>query len=1313
MTTQQCLSRGQLKEYLSGWSDTESSAWIERHLAECGTCEQTVVALESEPDTLLELLPVGAEAENRVAHAIGRRAVASAGAGMDAMPAAPLDPSMGRALQASKQQVSDRQDPQGNAERSDPNAEGSAWPMLGRELAGYELLRPLGRGGMGTVYVARHNKLGKDVAIKLLPGEAFRDPRFAARFEREMRAAGGLDHAAIVRATDAGEVGGDHYLVMELIDGLDLSRIARLEGPLSAADTCAIGRQIALGLSHAHAAGIVHRDIKPSNLMLARDGQAKLLDFGLARTQLWDELSVELTTVGQLMGTIDYMAPEQAERPETVDYRADLYALGATLFRLLTGRTPLSISPNLSPLAKLRLLAMHEPPRLSTLRDDLPDELVQLVAELLSRNPESRPPSADHVAQRLCELGQGSDLPGLVALAVEHAADEADFVTQPSGSELASPAVLQTDSGDEPRALLGQPEHSLSRGGTHVGHRRWSWAGAMAGLLGLSAVAAGLVFAIETQKGQLVVESDVPGVTVQIKRGDSVAQELNIKTGPESTRLFAGQYEVVLSAGSDGVVIVGGNIQITRGQTTIARVQVIKNGGSAAASAATTDRLALPGESSPLMPGENLRIRSLSSSELNTTAAVLADSTVKLPIVGTVRLDGMTLDAFEQNLNQRYAAYIKNPMVEVFRESAPRPAWSDSTLAVPGAVIPPASSDKVQPGDALLISSIVDKDVACRVVVQADSTIKPTLVGTQSVAGMTVDQVQSVLGNQYAQFIKDPQIEVFRDFTAPRPAWAARGQQNPLLDALDTVPSDGAQGPAVDEPMYEARTLAQWLELLRRERSPSALGDVFTALNAMVNESNAARMTEAILAVVPQLRGSMQLVNSTPGGQGNRSLDSRAFPLLRRANPGKAYFDLIQTQLASTDSLQWKQRILQNGLLFFGEQVDALRSLNDYLLQNILLSNREDDLRASVIEAYRLHASDAQIEPAVGALLLGTLESLEYLDAEFWLEQFPAGRYTPLATDRSIHTTTLVWPAEWGKAVAKRAMLALEDPESSRSRVIQAERILAFLLICDQAEALAVQPRKIGKWVQQRLDSLTVEELLSTTEVPREFRGRYSPMANQVSLGEFRIRLSQTGEKSTDVETAALIELARAALDGDAFQQFLHELLARIEPVFFDLNFEVNRWSPALSSPRGRGFSGRDVSLTFPALADGRGEDSIGSPRAWLALILCAQVYDALDRDSRYAFKNRMEQAQQDRFFQPFTDALATLGVETVSLSEAEELMKSFALHPQLAEDLPNMCIAADNNGDGRLDIAELRELYQSMGGPRVVEAQAAGNASP
>jgi eukaryotic-like serine/threonine-protein kinase len=150
---------------------------------------------------------------------------------------------------------------------------------------------------MGVVYRAEHQRLGKPVAVKLMAARAA--PAAAARFEREMRAVGRLDHPAIVRATDAGSVEGRLFLAMELIDGVDLRRLLRHGGPLSVADACEIVRQAAIGLQAAHQAGVVHRDMKPSNLMLNRDGQVKILDFGLAATEAADGGITHATSVGQ------------------------------------------------------------------------------------------------------------------------------------------------------------------------------------------------------------------------------------------------------------------------------------------------------------------------------------------------------------------------------------------------------------------------------------------------------------------------------------------------------------------------------------------------------------------------------------------------------------------------------------------------------------------------------------------------------------------------------------------------------------------------------------------------------------------------------------------------------------------------------------------------------------------------------------------------------------------------------------------------------------------------------------------------------
>jgi serine/threonine protein kinase len=175
---------------------------------------------------------------------------------------------------------------------------------------------------MGAVYRARHTKLDREVAVKLLSSDRLRSARAVSRFEREMKAIGRLHHPHIVQAFDAGEVEGQYYLVMELVSGLDLSAVVDRVGPLPLADACEIVRQVALGLQHAHEHDLVHRDIKPSNLMLTPAGDVKLLDLGRARLQ--DPLSDEhaVTSSGQIMGTLDYMAPEQLGDSHAVDKAA-------------------------------------------------------------------------------------------------------------------------------------------------------------------------------------------------------------------------------------------------------------------------------------------------------------------------------------------------------------------------------------------------------------------------------------------------------------------------------------------------------------------------------------------------------------------------------------------------------------------------------------------------------------------------------------------------------------------------------------------------------------------------------------------------------------------------------------------------------------------------------------------------------------------------------------------------------------------------------------------------------------------------------
>src|SRR5262249_20574475 len=222
----------------------------------------------------------------------------------------------------------------------------------------------LGTGNMGVVYKALHTELERVVALKLLP-HGFSDELAIARFKKEARAVGRLEHPNIVGAHDANEIDGTHFLVMTFVDGVDLARLIQRRGRLAVPDACEVVRQAATGLQHAFERGLVHRDIKPSNLMLAKDGVVKVLDLGIARMLGEMPAAERLTGPGMLLGTADYLAPEQWENPHAVDTRADVYGLGCTLYHLIAGRPPFSGAEYDSILMKMRGHLEAPPPPLA------------------------------------------------------------------------------------------------------------------------------------------------------------------------------------------------------------------------------------------------------------------------------------------------------------------------------------------------------------------------------------------------------------------------------------------------------------------------------------------------------------------------------------------------------------------------------------------------------------------------------------------------------------------------------------------------------------------------------------------------------------------------------------------------------------------------------------------------------------------------------------------------------------------------------------------------------------------------------------
>jgi serine/threonine protein kinase len=368
-----CPTLQELTAYRDGRLGRGASATIHDHLAACPACERLFGELRTG-----ERLATSGQSEGRQGETL------TGGAAQE--------PSLvGRTVEAA----------------------GAPAASLPKVIGYYEILDRLGRGGMGDVYRARHVRLKRDAAFKILPLARMASPAAVARFMREVEAVGRLEHPNIVRALDAGEAEGVHYLVMEVVEGIDLARLAALAGPLPLAEACELVRQAAVGLQYAHEHDVVHRDVKPSNLMVTPAGQVKILDLGLALLRREGDRE-DLTQSGLMMGTADYMAPEQWFDAHAVDIRADLYSLGCTLFRLLTGTPPFG-GPNYESLGKK--MDAHARVPVSPLRDyrpDIPAGFVPVLERLLAKAPADRYQTPQEAGDALAPFAAPADLPGLM-----------------------------------------------------------------------------------------------------------------------------------------------------------------------------------------------------------------------------------------------------------------------------------------------------------------------------------------------------------------------------------------------------------------------------------------------------------------------------------------------------------------------------------------------------------------------------------------------------------------------------------------------------------------------------------------------------------------------------------------------------------------------------------------------------------------------------------------------------------------------------------------------------------------------------------
>ena len=431
---------------------------------------------------------------------------------------------------------------------------------------------------MGIVYRARHRQLNRVVALKVLHPRLTATVEARQRFEREIRILGSLQHPGVVMATDAGRIASAAYLVMEFIDGVDLARLVRRSGPLSPAEACAVGREMADALSAAHRAGAVHRDVKPSNVMIDRSGRVKLLDFGLAQLATLSADDPE-TSLGQLLGTLEYMAPEQARPEGQIDQRVDLYGLGATLFFLLTGRSPRGTGARRSLLDQLRSLSEDAPCDLSSLRPDVPAGLSDLIAALLSRDPACRPASAAEVAQRLSEWSGGN-----LAQRVADVAEMTEEGQRPDDRDAADRSLSQLLGfvPGESRGAGGAAEQPMIAAASSGSSPPRRLIRRIAGLLALAACGAAIWFGVtiylETQTGTLRIESEVADVRVEVLDEKDQARELTIDRNERETVLRAGRYRVRLAGEHDGLAISPDVITLRHGKQEVAKITRLPGG---------------------------------------------------------------------------------------------------------------------------------------------------------------------------------------------------------------------------------------------------------------------------------------------------------------------------------------------------------------------------------------------------------------------------------------------------------------------------------------------------------------------------------------------------------------------------------------------------------------------------------------------------------------------------------------------------------------------------------------------------------------
>lgn len=378
----------QLQAFVHGRLSADELAAIEIHLCDCDVCCRHLANVTTD-DPL-----------SRLAREVHAR---SSGTGPHALADTHLLNRDDSASVAAERNV-------GHPDSTNSDSEPEKVPPELRDHPRYRIVKILGRGGMGVVWLAEHQMMQRKVALKVISSRFTSGRDSVERFRQEVRAAARLTHPNIVTAFDAEQAGDLHFLVTEYVDGRSLEQWVQQNGVLAVAQACSAIRQVCSGLQHAHNHGMIHRDIKPQNLMQAKNGKIKILDFGLARLEQHAEqvsqtakTELSLTAVGMVLGTPDFMAPEQAADSSSADARSDIYSLGCTLFFLLAGRAPFDAGSFMEMISSGTQRPMAV---LKSLRSDLPPELDRVIEKMTAPRPENRFRSAAEVADALAPFCQ-------------------------------------------------------------------------------------------------------------------------------------------------------------------------------------------------------------------------------------------------------------------------------------------------------------------------------------------------------------------------------------------------------------------------------------------------------------------------------------------------------------------------------------------------------------------------------------------------------------------------------------------------------------------------------------------------------------------------------------------------------------------------------------------------------------------------------------------------------------------------------------------------------------------------------------------